>query len=236
MKIKATYSLNIGRKVTWGIIFIIAAVLIVLDALNVLPDIPIMKILFATVFTAWGIVSLIKLRFSQVFFPLAFAFMILESEIAPFIGQSADFISNWLVLLVALLLTIGFSLIFTKKVHKHSFSESVDNSEVSKTVNTFGEGVKYVDCASFTKVNVSNSFGEYHVRFQNVELYDGGATVNVSNSFGETNIYVPSHWTVRFKVHPTLGAANCPMNIVENGPELAITGATSFGEVNVHFV
>ncbi|MBQ6789072.1 MAG: hypothetical protein IJO81_02660 [Clostridia bacterium] len=234
MKIKATYSVDGGRKILWGLVFILSAVLIVLDALNVIPDIPIVKLIFAGLFVFWAVYSLIKLRFTQFFFPLAFAFMILEGEIAPFVGKSGNLISNWLLLLVALFLTIGCHLIFGGKNFK--FSKHINISHSTGDKNSFGEGVKYIDCADFEGISVKNSFGEYHVRFQNVELYEGGATLSVHNGFGETNIYVPSHWTVKFNVKPSFGAANCPVNVVENGPVLNITGNCSFGEVNVLFV
>ncbi len=234
MKINATYSIKLGKKFMWGLLFILSAVLIVLDALNVIPDIPIVKLIFAGFFTVWAVYSLFKLRFSQVFFPLAFAFMLLESDIASFLGRSKNLISNWILLLVALLLSIGCHLIFGGKSFK--FSKHINISHGTGDKNSFGEGVKYIDCADFKSITVQNSFGEYNVRFQNEELYEGGATITVHNGFGETNIYVPSHWTVRFNVKASFGAVNFPQNVVENGPVLNITGNSSFGEVNVHLV
>ena len=233
MKIKATCSVDGGRKILWGLVFILSAVLLVLDALNVIPDIPIAKLIFAGIFTVWALYSIFKLRFTQFFFPLSFAFMILEEEIAPFVGKSGNFISNWLLLLVSLFLTIGCHLIFGGKSVKFSKRISIGHSTGDK--NSFGEGIKYIDCADFKSTCIQNSFGEYNVRFQNEELYEGDATITVHNGFGETNIYVPTGWTVRFSVKSSFGAANCPPNVVENGPVLNVTGRNSFGEVNVIF-
>ena len=234
MKIKADFSIRGGKSLVWGLVFILSAVLIVLDALNVIPDIPIVKLIFAGLFVFWAVYSLIKLRFTQFFFPLAFAFMVLEGEIAQLAGKSGNLISNWLLLLVALFLTIGCHLIFGGKSFK--FSKHINISHSTGDKNSFGESIKYIDCADFESISVKNSFGEYHVRFQNVELYEGGATITVHNGFGETNIYVPSHWTVKFNVKSSFGAADCPVNVVENGPILNITGNNSFGEVNVYHV
>ena len=208
-----------GRNVFWGIAFVLAAVLIIFDAVGVMPDLPLTKIVLGVVCFAWAVKELVKLNISKIYFPLAFLFMIFEAEIAGFFGLDENIISNWLLLLAALLMTVGTGLIFGKEHFR------------SGHANAFGEKIRYIDCAGFKSEYIKNSYGEYHVYFQNVEAYCGGGQIKVENSFGEVVVHVPSDWNVTSRVSNVFGEV--PSQRTGSGKTLEIVGKNSFGEVGV---
>lgn len=220
------------RSVFLGICFILAAVLIVLDAL--VTDIPLssFKIIAGVILLAWIVRDLFSRRFSEGgFFLLAFLVMLFEKEIGTAIGRGEDFISNWVLLIVAALLSIGTSFLAPSKTnHTHSHAHVH-----SKSVHILGDAVKYIDCADFSEVSINNTFGDYDVYFQNTDMYAGGGKVNISNNFGDVNFYVPSDWSVEFALGSSVfsdktvhGETNA------NGKVLTITGTSKFGDVNVY--
>ena len=208
-----------GRNVFWGMAFVLAAVLIIFDAVGVMPDLPLTKIVLGGVCFAWAVKELVKLNISKIYFPLSFLFMIFEAGIAGFFGLDENIISNWLLLLAALLMTVGTGLIFGKRDFRAGHA------------NAFGEKIRYIDCAAFKSEYIKNSYGEYHVYFQNVEAYDGGGRVKVENSFGEVVIHVPSDWNVTSSVSNVFG--DVPSQRTGSGKTLDIVGKNSFGELRV---
>jgi hypothetical protein len=94
-----------GWRVFWGILFVLVAVLLILDALGIITP-------YVSIFgeiTFWqiaggllllsGVVSLIKSgQFWTAFVPLGFIFMIFERNIAFACGiENGDIINNWLL-------------------------------------------------------------------------------------------------------------------------------------------
>lgn len=104
------------KGIFWGMAFICAAILIILDAVGIgleaLNNIPVVKIILGILLLCWIVNELYKRQLSHIFFPLAFLFMLFEKEIAKLCAiEGEEIISNWPVLLCALLLTIGTSMV-----------------------------------------------------------------------------------------------------------------------------
>ena len=217
-----------GKSIFWGLIFIAAALLIVLDATNIVPDLPLVKIVLGTLIGAWLISEVIKLRVKGIFFPLAFLFIISEQEL---IGY--DFISNWIVLLAALLLTIGTHLIFGSGSGRQVFN---GHSHVSCDKNFMSGKTCYIDCDGFKYRVIENSFGAYEVYFQNTDAYEGGAVIEIDNNFGAIELYVPEEWNVVLDVKTVLGATEFNGGANRDGKRLDIIGSTSFGVVEVNTI
>ena len=95
----------------FGIILVCAAVALILDGLGISisgAQISAWSIVGGVLCLAWLVVEIVELKFSHIFFPLAFIFLLFEGQIATWLGHDdPNLISNWLVLLAALLLTIG---------------------------------------------------------------------------------------------------------------------------------
>ena len=214
----------------WGIAFIAAAVLIIVGALSETFgwfELPVMKIAVGAFLVCILINELIKGKISRIFFPLAFIFMLFESEIAGLCNISeTDFVSNWTVLLSALLLTIGTA-ILTKK-----FAVSVTSLKKTGGKNSFGHIEKYIDCGEFSYEAVENNFGRCDIFFENTDMFCSGAELRIENNFGYMEINVPSSWTVRSEIVHAFAVSSVNRS-ADSGLVLKITGENNFGNVVV---
>ena len=227
------------KNVFWGLGFLFAAALIILDVVGVIPsllsavgEVSVFSIILGFILLFWVFERLVKGKLPEIFFPLAFIFMLFEKNIAFLCGlESKDIVNNWLVLLVALLLHLGFDLLLpSRRTHrKHK------KCTVSKN-STLTSSTVYVDCADFTPNTVSNRLGECTVYFQNANEYQGGQTLTVSNSLGSMTINVPVTWTVIVDVDNSLGDLDAPLYNDNGGPVLYIKGDNHLGALEIVLV
>ncbi len=228
-----------GKGVFWGVILILSAVLIILDALGTglgfLTGVPAIRIVLGVICAAWAVSELVKLKISHIFFPLAFVFMLFESKIAELIGsKNPDLISNWLLLLCALLLTIGTSIIFKRKP-KYDFSANAEFSSPKKS-GFFGNNTQYFDAGDFEKAYVENNMGKTEVLFSNIENYLGKGTLTVENNMGKIVVNVPREWNVYCNIENNMGVVHTPDIINADGKVLNIDGENNMGDVEIKYV
>ncbi len=102
-----------GKNVFWGIFFIAMAVIVVASKIGILPDVGVFSILASAVLV-WVVVDGIRHRnFYEAIFAAAFLLIIYDEPLG------IEGLTPWTVLVAALLLSIGFSLLFgTKKKRK----------------------------------------------------------------------------------------------------------------------
>ena len=225
-------------KLFWGLGFLFAAFLIILDIVGVIPtllsavgEVSVFSLILGLLLLSYGIARLIRGKISEIFLPLAFIFMLFEKNIAFLYGsENENIVNNWLVLLVAVLLYIGFEILFSKKKkHIKLVASESNNALKSATV--------YVDCENFTSNNIIvNKLGECTVHFQNIDKYKGEQTLTVSNSLGAMTVNVPSSWTLIVDVDNTMGEVDTPPPCDNGGPILRINGKNSLGALEINFV
>lgn len=219
------------KKIFAGSLLIIGAVALIFDAGGVFIGVPTYRVLLGIVCAVWFMKELTRLNISKIFFPAAFIFLLFEKYIAHLAFRGTNIISNWVVLVAALLFTIGTKiifgdLVFGKKVRGHLVS--------SKTANRFSEGVKYIDCSTLGSAFIKSSFGEMNVYFQNTEAFEGGYLF-VQNSFGEMTVHVPKEFKVETDVKNSFGDLNMNGEGAADGNILRIEGSSAFGELNIIF-
>lgn len=228
-------------KILWGLIFILAAVYVVVSKIYTLPVVSVWSIL-GTILCIWIVFQGIKhVNFWEILFPLAFICMIYDEQLG------ITELTPWSVLGAALLGSIGLSMIFKKKRHGFSVSfdhDSGDDEDVENCIgesihidNSFGSTIKYVNSDNFCKAKVENSFGELTVYFDNAVIQSGKAIVKVENSFGETNLYIPKEWKTDNEIGQTFGSVQ--IHGISEGTSsntLKLKGEVSFGEVNIHYI
>ena len=93
----------------WGIFFVLAAVFVVVSQVTSFTTIGFWSILAAVVLAAICIQSLVHLNYFGVFLPLALAYIIFQNPLSLYA------ISPWLLILAAVLLSIGFHTIFRRR-------------------------------------------------------------------------------------------------------------------------
>jgi predicted membrane protein len=193
---------NKVKKVFWGILLLLAAAALILYGMGIgteILEIPLYKFILSLVILAWLIAKIVgsntlREKF-KIFFPLALLFMILESEIAAWIGfPDENIVNNWFVIMAAIVANSAFNFLIpdrTKKEHSNRFSNSVHYIDVSKT----------------TKSSVYNRMGNSEVYYQNTELADPSVELELtlSNKMGNISVYVPSDWAVVDKISNNMG-------------------------------
>ncbi len=220
------------QSIFWGVAFICTAILIIVDAvgtgLGFLDSIPVIKIILGVLCLCWIVNELYKKQLPHIFFPLSFIFMLFEKEIAGLCGfENGEIISNWLVLLCALLLTIGTSIILPK---------SYGNVFGNKGHKIMGKSTQYIDCSDFTRQNVENNMGSTVVYFENTENYQGGGTLNLENNMGSLLVNIPSDWHVIANLENNMGSIKLPSTGNPTGKTIILTGENNMGSVTVEFV
>jgi len=212
-----------------GIVLILAAVLIVLEGLGMgfgAYGISLWKVVLGVLLAAWFLKELIRFKIGDIFFPLAFMFMLFEENIASLLGrEDPNIISNWYVILAAILLTVGFNEVF-HRVNSEKYV-SVSQSHFG------GASVTYIDAAELVEKNIENSFGNYVVYIENKEAYLGNGKINVDNSFGNIVIHVPEDWNVDADIDSSFGTVTAPQSKGMNNPRIRIVGDNNFGTIRI---
>ncbi len=226
----------------WGLFLIAAAVLILVAKLGAFPDMSIMKIFWTLVFVVALVNSLINLAFPGVFFSLAFLGIIYDNEL----GITA--ITPWTILFVALLLSIGVSLIYTpKKKKKKAEHREIEGSDFVvfdeedgnqfDFSSSFVGSIKYVNSDNFESANIDAKFAGMKVYFDNAIIRNGHATVNLNVSFAGVELYVPKNWRIDNQMSASFGGVEEKnRNNGADGPILTLRGNVSLGGVTILYV
>lgn len=229
------------HEIFWGLLFISAAVLIILNQFGFFTGISMFDLVVTIILGGVIIKSITHLNFWGILFPLAIICILYADE-----WNIPDF-SPWPVLLTALLLSIGFSILFKNHYFWGSHSHHNHNSFCNYTVNekdgsiincstSFGECIKYVNSENFERANVNCSFGDIKVYFDNALIPSGKADLYLDISFGSAELYIPRSWRVVSKVHVFCGDIKDNGSINQDSPVVTIHGNVSFGDAKVIYV
>ena len=233
-------------KIFWGLIFILAGIVLILNRLDYLPEfyhLSLPKLVFTLVFI-WMIINGVKHRnFFMIFLGLA----LIGTIHAHFLHITA--IAPGPLIGVAVLISIGLSIIFPNKYYgNHGFYQSnytdagnksftQSNEEVLHFQNTFASSSKYVNTDSFVCASLENTFGQMNVYFDNAIIKNGTADINVQNSFGELALFIPKTWNVENHVKCYFGGIKeRNQNMSEGCPTLRIYGEVAFGEISITYI
>ncbi len=227
-----------GRKIFWGVIFIIGALALLVAKLGYLEGIGFWSILFTVALVGVLFDGVLSKSFGKILFSMAFL-VIIHDEL---LGLEA--ITPWPVLGAALLGTIGLSILFPnigwkKKWNSIEFQSEIEVAEGEKVSisNSFGESVKYLSGQEIGQVVIKNSFGEVNVYFEGAILRNGMAEVYVENSFGETVLYIPKEWTVHNEIQAMFGdSEEQGMHVPDGSGTLRIYGKVGFGECSIRYL
>ena len=223
MKKNNRFYSSVSYSVFWGLVLVIAAVALVLDGLGVNMGLGLTAFhyIFGAICLGWIIKEIIDLKFHRIFFPLAFMFFIFEGAIAGWMGRTdPNIISNWTVLLAALLLTLGVKAISGK------------NGSSGKKI---GNNTYYFDANDKDKCIVTENLGNVQVHFINKEQYDGLGVVTVRENIGNVTLHIPSEWNVLTEAKENLGKVNIPSRETLGEKSITISIRENLGQINVVF-
>lgn len=231
------------KDLFWGLLFILAAVFIIVDKLGYFPQISAFKIVVTIILLAVMFKSIVRVKFAGILFPIAFICIIYAQQ------WNITAITPGPVLLTALLGSIGLSMIFKKNNYwyNHSwshheeehFSQVIDEPD-GNVVNcsaSFGSSMKYVNTDNLQKANIKCSFGAMKVYFDKAVVSSGYADIYLDVSFSGVELYMPKTWKVVYDVNTTLGGIDEKnRNTGADSSIVTLRGNVSFGGVEIIYI
>lgn len=212
------------KNLIYGLFLILAAILILMVSLNVslgfIANVPVVDILLALLIMIFCVSRIIHKQFWII--PICFSaiFSLFKKEIAEYFGfQDSNIISNWVVLLFALLFATGIKFITSSIDKKNSVKLSAQT--------------KYINCNNFNKEKIKVFLGNCEVYFENIESYKGDGILDIECKMGNLEIYVPSSWDLVTDIDTVLGNTEIMPGSTEIGPLLTIKGTCNKGNVSI---
>ena len=237
------------KKIFWGLFFIAAAVLIILNQIGAFGVFHwnLWNLLITIIFIPVIITGIYHRHFFPFFFGIAF---VLIFNAKPLGIQT---LVPWTVLAAALLLSIGFSVLIKPRKGWHNFHQDysrsyhhgeyetvdhvdVDGNEVNCRVSMGGSS-KYLHADNLRTAHFDCSLGYLKVYFDNAALHPDGATAYVDCSLGSMELFIPRSWNVQLNVETSLGDTSekgHPRGT--EGPILVITGRVSLANLTIHYI
>ena len=228
----------------WGVFFILAAIFIVINQMGYLINIGFWSMLFTIFLIPVFVECVIHRTFTGIFFSLAFLCIIYAGPLG------IEQLVPWPVLLTALFLSIGCSIIFNRKsgychIHHHighigtdefESEEYLDENEISCKVS-FGSSAKYLSSQNLKKARIDCNFGAMKIYFDNTQLAPEGATVVFHCSFSGLELYIPKTWKVQQDTSLFLsGITEKNRSMIGDGPVLTLAGEISFSGVEIIYI
>lgn len=243
------------NSIFWGLMLIAIACCLILNQLHIVTfAISVSKIILGAIFVGTAINSIFARSFGGFFFSLAFLWLIFDSVFG------FPYISTKTVLIIALLLTIGFSMLFPSKhfphnnynakkhvewddyddpdkVGKHQTVFNEDTNETFYGYNQFCASAKYINTGNFKKASLESSFGELKVYFDSAKIIADTAEIYVKQSFGCTQLFIPKEWQIIQKASVFAGAIEeRNKNKSTGSPIVYLTGEVKFGSIIITYV
>lgn len=233
------------KSVIWGLLLILLAAYVVVNRLGLLIDIPVVSILLSLVFLYFIINGIIKRNFFEIFLPAALIGCLFDTEIAQLTGTEFDKLTPWTLLFVAVLLSIGFDMIFkNNKIHHNNYRNVQGNSYTENSTegyvvikSSFDGATRFVNSPDFERADISTMFGQNIVYFNDAIMKKGSAVIYIDNKFAQTVIYIPNTWRANiirdcsFGDIETFGSGNNDMD----APYVQINATAAFGNIEIHF-
>ena len=197
------------ERVFWGIFLLVGAAFLLVSKLGYFSDINVFSLLFTILLIGIIIKSVIRFSFTGILFPLAFIGIIYDDKL----GITA--ITPWTILLVALLGSIGLSLIFNRRPKWSKVDYKWDEDEFEtidiedeghiRLSTSFGGSVKYINTDKFEQANLECKFGDMKVYFDNATMAKESVVVRLEASFCGVQLFIPRSWRVENRVSVSFG-------------------------------
>ncbi len=230
------------KRIFWGIFCILATILLIASGLGAFVTLSFWSLLGAVVLAAILIQSALHRVYAGIFIPVAIIYLIFQSPLG------WPYIAPWILIIAAVVLSIGFHVMLPLKSKKMEFShggvhpesEISDNRDDSHPIMNvkFGNITRYLHTDNFTVGQFTCSFGGIEVYFDEAKLNADGGEAILSCSFGSIKLFVPKDWVVIDHTQNSMGGIEFRGRQVEteNPPKLTLTGHSNFGGIEVVYV
>ena len=227
------------KKSLIGLLFIIFAISIAFGELNFFPSGTIFLTLGTIILGYFVIRGLTDFDVFGTILPIALLFIIYNKHF-----HFAS-ISSAKIIWIAILLSIGISMLFPKKL-KYSFQRKKDRfrgytkkTETQDYSNvTFGENVRYININELDYFRSTTTFGSTNIYFEKLDTYSiKDVHISITATFGDVKIFVPKEWSVENRISSILGEVNTPFATPNtNDVKIILTGNATFAGVSIIYI
>lgn len=227
------------KKNLIGLLFIIFAISIAFGELNFFPSGTIFLTLGTIILGYFIIRGLTDFDVFGTILPIALLFIIYNKHF------HLTTISSAKVIWIAILLSIGISMLFPKKL-KYSFQRKKDRfrgytkkTEAQDYSNvTFGENVRYININELDHFRSTTTFGSTNIYFEKLDTYSiKDVHINITATFGDVKIFIPKEWSVENQISSIFGEVNTPFSSPNTDDvKVILTGNITFGEVSIIYI
>lgn len=237
------------KKWFWGILFILLAVFIVANTAGLFKDISLWTGIATILLIALIVLSVMNRNFFGVFLPVVFIYKIFQEPM-----EWPD-INLWLLVLAAILASVGFSIIFKsypKRPSKNAVRVSDDNVESFSDTNeymdsnnpsakvTFGASKKHLRGDTISSAQFYVSFGELEIHFDDAKLASDEVEVFLECSFGEIVLFIPKVWDVKNDLSTNIAGVvsneERQSKPIDDAPKLKLVGNVQFGSIEIKYI
>ena len=228
-----------SKRVTWGILLIIAGLLLFLNEMNLFDFGDLVSTYWPSILIILGLVGLLSRDSSK----LSNLILIAIGLFFQLRKLGYITVSIWQVFWPSILIIIGLSIIFEKGTSKHKSEVDPEKWEKENIVNedivdyfTIFSGIENTNYSkNFKGGKLSAIFAGIELDLRDAEIANGTAVISAAAIFGGIEIIVPPHWNVEVKATPILGGVekNTKYNKDENAPILKIDGVAIFGGIEI---
>ena len=227
------------KKSLIGLLFIIFAISIAFGELNFFPSGTIFLALGTIILGYFIIHGLMDCDIFGTMLPTALLFIIYNKHF------HFAAISTGKVIWIAILLSIGISMLFPKKL-KYSFQRKRDRfrgytkkTETQDYSNvTFGENVRYININELDYFRSTTTFGSTNIYFEKLDTYSiKDVHISITATFGDVKIFVPKEWAVENRISSIFSEVNTPFSTPNtNDVKVILTGNATFAEVSIIYI
>ncbi|MGC6174088.1 LiaF transmembrane domain-containing protein [Lacrimispora sp. 38-1] len=234
------------NRLFWGIMFLLAAAFVIIGKLGYLGSFSPFSLVFTVFMLAIIAKSIPRLNFGGILFPIAFLCITYDKVL------NIENLTPWTVLAVALLGSIGLSLLFHRKNHcwysHHHNCRGIDHDPVEiidvednnhiKQSTTFGSSTKYINTDNFKQADLECSFGSIQVYFNKAHV-ETEAIVRIEGNFCGIELYVPKEWRVENQIETVVGGVSEKGRgsiSSDTAPVLKLVGELNFAGVEIIYI
>lgn len=226
----------------WGIVFILAAVFILLGNYGFFREISMTR-LFLALLLLYFITKNIPCRnFYGILIPAACILILYDNEL------HITRLTPFPILAAAVFGSIGLSFLFPNQPPFHSghFFDFEDKegkshcreSDISCGIS-FGGTSKYIDADNFCRAYLKCTFGSLKAYFDHAKIAGGSAEIYVENAFGEISLFLPKEWNVSVEAATSFGdieEIHKSPYVSADAPVVIVRGTVSFGDCKIYYV
>ena len=226
------------EKILWPTLILGSGILLLLKAFGIGEEFGTFRVIGSLILLGISIASLIRSQFFTFLVPLSLIAYLWRVQLG------LAYMDIRLLLLAALLLSIGLSLLFRKKTsarwhgsHSDSWtkSEEILNQDEIVTIDaSFSEQTKYIHANNLKKVQISSHFASAKVYFDQCQVSPEGLEINLNIHFAGVVLMIPANW--RIQSQASVFAAEIQddtRSSQETVQVVRLTGNVNFAEVKI---